>query len=573
MKVTLFDNTLRRWLIFQNPVHIIRADNVQDVNEALQETETAVNKSNIYAAGFIAYEAAPAFDPSLTVHAQPYIPLLLFGLFEEPVISENPFTGVIGDTIVTDPAASISRDEYVKRIAVIKSHIRNGYTYQVNYTFPILAAFRGDPLALFLKLYRSQKGDYAAFIEFADYAICSASPELFFILQGDKLVSRPMKGTARRGNTLGEDRMYIDELQRSEKNRAENVMIVDMIRNDMGRIAKTGTVKVPKLFQIEQYPAVLQMTSTVECETTASITEIMTALFPCASITGAPKVKTMEIITQLENRPRGIYTGTIGYITPGRRACFNVAIRSAVVNKAAATLEFGVGSGIVWDSQAEAEYDECLLKANILNQKVVEFRLLESILWEPETGYFLLDRHLQRLADSARYFGYRVDVTCIRTRLEQLAANLTKKSKIRVLVDEQGRCEIEYIELPVGYKQNLRVCLASHTVNTDDPFLHHKTTRREVYDEILQNHTGYDDVILVNHKGEITESCYTNVVVRQEDRLVTPPVSCGLLAGTFRAELLAGGEIMEKIITVDELHRTQEIYLINSVRKWVRVHL
>ncbi len=573
LKIILYDKNFSKWKLFQNPLNIIKTNSYKKITSCLQYLENQVNTNNLYAVGYLAYEAAPGFDRAVKVRSKPEIPLLQFGLFREPEIIDLPDMDPGGSYNFTEWSASETREHYQKSITKIKSHIQNGNTYQVNYTFRLNSKFTGSARTLFANLVHSQKGDYPVFLEDDNFIFCSVSPELFFELQGDRLVSRPMKGTEKRGKTLIEDEERETMLLQSPKNRAENVMIVDMIRNDMGRIAEFNTVKVSKLFEIEKYPTVLQMTSTITCETKASITGIFAALFPCASITGAPKVKTMQIISQLENRPRGIYTGAIGYFAPERKACFNVAIRTLVIDKNTGAAEYGVGGGVVWDSSFENEYSECLLKAEILNFKHRDFKLLESMLWEPGTGIFILDDHLQRLTESALYFGYPLSIKTVRQKLHKLTKQLTRVVKIRLLVDELGGITLEKHDLPGDCKQNINISLASKPVDTEDPFLYHKTTRRDVYDNMLNTRPGYDDVILYNKNGEITESCFANIVVRINGTLNTPPVKCGLLPGAFRGELLKQGHIREKIITIDDLKSAGEVYLVNSVRKWVRVEL
>ena len=340
---------------------------------------------------------------------QPDLPLLWLGLFHAPEVwSDLPDTALAHTLGPWEPA--IDRATYRQAIAAIKEQIAAGYTYQINYTFPLGAAFKGEPWPLFVQLALAQRGRYAAYVDTGRHVVCSASPELFFQKADGVLTSRPMKGTAPRGRTVAEDEAQRAWLFASEKNRAENVMIVDMIRNDMGRVAEVGSVRVPVLFEVERYPTVLQMTSTVTSRTNVSVADVFKALFPCASITGAPKVSAMGIIADLEPAARGVYTGAIGYLAPGGRAQFNVAIRTVVVDRQTGRATYGVGSGVVWDSDADEEYDECLLKARVLAAERPDFELLETMLWRPETGVFLLDRHLERLADSAEYFGIAVDL-------------------------------------------------------------------------------------------------------------------------------------------------------------------
>src|SRR6266566_5867586 len=356
-----------QWLLFSNPVTVIQTHELDNVIDCLKAVE-AHTKKGLYAAGFISYEAARAMDPALQTHAPGALPLAWFGIYDgcDPIDlpGADPAQYRLGEWV-----PSIPRDDYDAAIARIKHHIRNGDTYQVNYTLRLRNTFSGDPWQLFLTLHKAQRSDYCAYLNLDRFHICSVSPELFFSLDEGKLTCKPMKGTVKRGYTTVEDKEREQWLFSSQKNRAENVMIVDMIRNDMGSIATTGSVRVEGLFSIEKYPTVLQMTSTVTSRVSAPISEILRKMFPCASITGAPKVKTMEIIKNLEPDPRGIYTGSIGYIAPGGRTQFNVAIRTVAIDLEKNAAEYGVGGGIVWDSKATEEYDECQAKAAVLFQK------------------------------------------------------------------------------------------------------------------------------------------------------------------------------------------------------------
>jgi para-aminobenzoate synthetase/4-amino-4-deoxychorismate lyase len=399
--------------------------------------------------------------------------------------------------------------------------------------------------------------------------ICSASPELFYRREGDTVTARPMKGTAARGLTTTADRAQAEWLHQSEKNRAENVMIVDMIRNDLGRVATTGSVRVPELFAIERYPTLLQMTSTVTAETGAGLAELMAAVFPCASITGAPKVWTMRLLRTLEPEPRGVYTGAIGFLCPDGRSQFNVAIRTVVLDRRTETAAYGVGSGIVWDSEPAAEYAECLLKARVLDVPAAraDFSLLESLRWTPEDGYWLLDRHISRLLDSAEYFNIPADEPTIREALQAAGQNLAAPAKVRLLVGQDGRPSVETAPLSAGAGPSpLRLGVASEPVWSGDRWLYHKTTERDAYERALAGRPDCDDVVLVNERGEVTETSRANLVVELNGRRYTPPVSCGLLAGTARQKLLERGEIAARILSVDDLRQAQRVWTLNSVR-------
>ena len=349
------------WLHFADPARIVVAESPSAVRPALAEVERLTRDLGLHAVGFLTYEAGLAFDLA-TRPQDGSTPLGWFGLFEPKGVRAMGRPTREGDYQLGPLGPSIERKEFERAFDVIKGHLAAGDTYQVNYTFKMAGEFAGDPRALFADLIEAQRGRHCAYIRIGEWAICSASPELFFELDGLSIRARPMKGTARRGLTAVDDRGRRDELHESAKERAENVMIVDMIRNDLGRIADVGSIEVPELFSVEQYPNVWQMTSLVTARSLASLEEMFAALHPSASVTGAPKVRTMAILSELESAPRGVYTGAIGHIPPDGNASFNVAIRTAVVDIAAGRVEFGVGSGIVWDSDAAAEYEECLLK-------------------------------------------------------------------------------------------------------------------------------------------------------------------------------------------------------------------
>lgn len=564
----IHDPESRCWMHFTRPRAVLRAGALSDVMPLLAEVQRCTAQEGLYAAGWIGYEAAPAFDPALRTRAPSAFPLACFGIFGPPaILTALPAAGRPCGNPAWHP--SVSRDEYGDAIARIKGHIAAGDTYQVNYTLRQWSAFGEDPWPFFLRTCADAR--YGAFVEAGPFSICSASPELFFSLRGERIFSKPMKGTENRGKTTAEDRENSRRLYHSEKNRAENVMIVDMIRNDLGRIAHYGSVRVPSLFDIETYPTVLQMTSTVEARTTASLPEILQALFPCASITGAPKAKTMEIIAAIETAPRNIYTGTIGFFGPARRALFNVAIRTTLIDQEASTAEYGVGGGIVWDSTTAGEYAECLTKARIILDPASPspFDLLETLLWTAEGGFFLLSRHLERLRDSALYFDYPYDEPSIREKLSAVVAPASPGPlRIRLLLSGNGAVECQAAPLDPPSGRPVRLGIAKEAVRSQDPFLFHKTTRRGLYETALARRPDADDVLLYNERGEVTESCIANVVVLMDGRLLTPPLHCGLLNGTYRAELLENGEISEGIVGLSELNKAEKIFLVNSVRKW-----
>jgi para-aminobenzoate synthetase/4-amino-4-deoxychorismate lyase len=351
-------------------------------------------------------------------------------------------------------------------------------------------------------------------------------------------------------------------------------MIVDMVRNDLGRIAKTGSVNVPELFNTERYPTLWQMTSTVTAKTSASLTDIFGALFPSASITGAPKVGTMKIISELEATPRNIYTGSIGYISPGRKAEFNVAIRTALMEREAHTAEYGVGGGIVWDSTSTDEYAEAILKARVLTEQPAKFSLLETILWTPKEGFFLREKHIERILDSADYFDYPISREQIEKHLDQLSSGFNAPQRVRLLLDSSGALHSQSLpEPPASASRAYKAILAKQPIDSDNVFLFHKTTKRDFYESVRKDAPDYDDVLLYNEAGELTEFTIGNLVVELEGKYFTPPLSCGLLAGTFRAHLLETGRVAERTIRVEDLKVCTQIFMVNSVRKWQLVEM
>lgn len=558
-----------RWLYFSDPHKIICAEKPADVIPALLDVERLVNLNDWHAAGFISYEAAFAFDSALPTKPTGGFPYLWFGLYPEPRVIHLPNPNQPKEVLNWYP--TVDREDYHAAISKIREYIADGKTYQVNFTMRLQADFNSSPWNLFLHLIQGQN-DYAAYIDMGSYVICSASPELFFQVDGENITCRPMKGTATRGRTALEDQGQAEWLRNSEKNRAENVMIVDMIRNDLGRIAKTGSVQVAELFCVERYPTLLQMTSTTTARTSASLTQIFQALFPSASITGAPKVSTMKIIHELEAAPRKIYTGTIGYVSPQRKARFNVAIRTALIDREIRTAEYGVGGGIVWDSNSPDEYAEALLKAQILSDSQPEFSLLETMLWTPDEGYYLYKKHMDRLLDSAKYFDFDISGIKIQEQLEEAASNFHSPQRVRLLVDRNGNVKTESAVF-LSKETLIPVHLANRPVNSENTFLFHKTTQREVYENARADLSDYDDVLLYNERGEVTEFTIGNLVLELDGQLVTPPIECGLLAGTFRAYLLETNQVIEKIVPIQRLKDCTKYYRINSIRRWETVHI
>ena len=562
------------------PAGVLEARRPDEVPGVLAAAEQAAAR-NLWVAGFVAYDAAPGLDPAL--HVRPHrpddaldeLPLAWFAMFEghEETVLPQPPTGQASPAAAWVPG--MSRAEYDEAIDRIHEHIAAGDTYQVNFTLALRAQVEGDARGLYRDLAFAQRGAYAAFLDTGRFRVLSASPELFFRIDGDRITSRPMKGTAPRGRWLAEDEAIRARLQGSVKERAENAMIVDLLRNDLGRVARSGSVTWSDVFAVERYATVWQLTSTVEASLRpdTSITDVFRALFPCGSVTGAPKVSTMGIIAALERDARGLYCGTVGYVAPpgaeGPRARFNVAIRTVVQDTTTGAAVYGVGGGITWDSRAAAEYDETVAKAQVLTARRPPVRLLETLCHEPDTGYRRLEEHLARLRASASYLGMHLDLRAVRDALDREAARFpTKAARVRLVVDARGH--VDAGSAPMSETPSpIRLAIdRAHPVDPADPTLFHKTTARERYEDSAERFPDVDDVVLVNTAGRVTETTRANLAVRIDGLWVTPPLEDGLLPGCERAALLADGTLRERSITLEELEGAEEIAFLNSVRGW-----
>jgi para-aminobenzoate synthetase/4-amino-4-deoxychorismate lyase len=464
----------------------------------------------------------------------------------------------------------------------IHRSVAAGAFYQINYTGPVLGDFSGDPHILFERLHRAQPSGYSAFINTGVEHILSVSPELFFDWRDGQLLTRPMKGTAPRGNTRAEDEANVIALKHSAKERAENVMIVDLLRNDVSRIARPRSVTVQRLFDVLTLPTVLQMTSDVLARTRegTTLSDVFGALFPCGSVTGAPKVQAMQTIKSLESTPRGVYCGAIGVVRPGGHATFNVAIRTVTLRGSQATC--GIGSGITADATADAEWQEWQTKRGFLTRASQAFNLLETL--RLEHGQFhLLDLHLARLKRAADHFGYRFDEDTICSALTRLQEVMSLKEsapnsnsgpwRVRLQLDAQGQAHTEAFKLismpaPVGISLAATYFEASHS-----EFTRFKTTHRAHYDAVAPSDPAVFDTLLYNARGELTEFTRGNVAVLLNGHWLTPPLHCGLLDGVGRALYLTEGRLREAVVTLDDLPRAQGLAFINSLRGWVEARL
>jgi para-aminobenzoate synthetase/4-amino-4-deoxychorismate lyase len=556
MQCFIRDQANTGWEFFDNPLAVLIATKAEEVRSVLDQVETATQQG-YQCVGYVAYEAASALDTSLTVHPSTQ-PLAVFGIFTScqrltTLPSNKP------SAVWLRPVMSC--EQYTSKIQAIKTLLAHGESYQVNLTHTLQGTYEGEPLDLFATLYDAQPTAYAAFLQLNDLAIASVSPELFFCLDGDQITTQPMKGTAPRAVNAEEDLANKHALESSEKDRSENIMIVDMIRNDLGRICQPGTITADNLFAIESLPTVWQQTSSVSGKTEARFSDILSTLFPCASITGAPKKRTMEIINALEDDARGVYTGCIGVLKPDRSMRFSVAIRTLVLDTDTRSASYGIGGGIVWDSAPLSEWQESLDKSKLLNG--VSPMLLETMKYDPRDGVVLLDRHINRLIDAANTHAYPLNPTQAKELVQRFSA--TEKRKLRLLADRSGRLSLESNDFP-PIKTVFRLGLADAPIQREDFRLRTKTTQRTLYDQNRGARLDIDDVILFNEDNEITETTIFNLYLKIQGVLYTPALPSGLLPGVYREHLLALGAAKERVLSVQDLSKAEGLYVSNAVR-------
>lgn len=570
-------------LLFTAPQAVLQAHDAAGVRAALAQLEAA-RSQGLWAAGYLAYEAGLAFEERL-VHRLPPAsdtPLLWLGLYAPPQrLSAAETSQLLAQAAgsatgrARDIVPSLTPAQYAAAFDRVKALIAAGDTYQVNLTFQADFRLEGDPVALYVDLVRQQPVAYGALLNTGAHWILSRSPELFVASRGTTLSARPMKGTLKRGRTIAEDAIGRAALASDEKNRAENLMITDLLRNDLGRIAEIGSVKVTDLFTVETYRTLHTMTSgiTATRRPGVSTTALLENLFPCGSITGAPKLRAMEIIDELETRPRGVYTGSIGYFAPNGDLTLNVAIRTAVIDRDGRG-SIGIGGGVVADSTAGDEYREALLKMAFFTDPADPVTLIETLLWTPADGYSLLQRHLERLAASAAYFALPCDLAAITALLKGQA--FTAPMRVRLTLSADGP-QLTATPLPPN-PERFRFMIAEERLDSQSLWLAHKTTNRAFYDAPRQRaHAahGVDEVVFLNERGELTEGSITNLFVERAGLLLTPPLASGLLPGTLRAELLATGRAVEQVLTLADLTSAEAVWLGNSVRgllpaQWVQ---
>ena len=589
-------------LLFSDPVEVVTLTSLTGLAAFFSSLEEKLDKG-FFLAGWLTYEAGYGFEDCLAnpPHTLPPSPLGWFGIYTQPEFFsarevDNLFAeaSLLSAPKLDDLSFNLSESEYERKIESIREQIAAGNVYQVNFTGRYRFTLNGAAPSLFAALRGTQPSSYTALLNSRERTILSISPELFFRRSGSRIETMPMKGTAPRGCTTEEDNRLKEGLGRCQKNRAENLMIVDLLRNDLGRICKPGSVEARELFATESWPTLHQLVSTVrgELQPDVALYDLFRALYPSGSITGAPKINAMKLIQSLEAEPRGIYTGTIGYCTPERDMVFSVAIRT--IELAGNQGVYGSGGGIVWDSNPAEEYRECQLKAKILGQGAAkkEFGLFESMLWNG--SYLWLEEHLQRLAASATTLGFPCDLSIATRMLLNLEKELRRsgngnsacnsvkpcgmpltgehapRCKVKLTLSRQGSFTLSHEPIEVqGSAARLRLCMAAHRTDSANPLLCHKTTDRELYDSTLAlaRRNGFDEVLFLNERAEVTEGAISTLFIRQGRQLFTPPLRSGLLNGIFRRYILATRPFTtEKPLTLHDLQTADTIFIANSVR-------
>lgn len=558
--------------LYRAPSEIVVARRLEDVLPALARIEQLAHEGH-HLAGMLGYEAGLALEPRLT-------PLLPSRTGEEPLLWFGAFPG-----FETIPAAAmeawlrqrtgrapasigplepqISPAAYHAAFDRMHAAIEAGDIYQANLTFPLEGSWKGDPLALYAALRPNAGAGYGGIIHDGTRWLLSFSPELLFALSDGSITVRPMKGTRPRASDPARDDMLRNMLSASAKDRAENLMIVDLMRNDLSRVAKPGSVRVEQAFAIETYPTVHQMVSTVRAQLAPgrNAMDVLRVLFPCGSVTGAPKIRAMELIAQVERDPRGAYCGSIGWIDPSGDAAFNVAIRTLRLTGDAARgrAVLGIGSAIVADSQALPEWRECLVKGGFVRQSghgaAARFDLIETMRFTPDEGIPLLELHLERLRTSAQELGFAFDRHALRNAIQALCFDADRPSRLRLVAARSGAYSLELTALPPELPDPLTCAVLPLPVDEGDWRLRHKSTDRSFYEagRAAAQAAGAQEALFLRDDGLVTEGCFTNVFVERGGMLLTPPAPLGLLPGVLRRSLLDEGRAVEAELTLDDL--------------------
>ncbi|MDQ7031160.1 MAG: aminodeoxychorismate synthase component I [Desulfonauticus sp.] len=557
------------YLFFNDPIDILIFNPTKSINNFFDQLEKVLSQG-FWLAGFFSYEFGYFLNPKLKFLCplRPTFPLVFLGIFKQPqILVHNDITTSYNNSkpIFQNLKLNLTQQAYEAKIKQIKNYITCGETYQVNFTLKYFFETNAEPVSIYLELRKKQKVSLGGVLKTPEFSIISLSPELFFHIKDQKIYTKPMKGTAPRGINHAHDQEIAHRLANDPKNKAENVMIVDLLRNDLGKICKPGTILVPKLFEVEKYETIHQMTSTITGKLkTLELKQLFEALFPCGSITGAPKIRTMEIIAELENNHRGVYTGAFGFISPQKEMLFNVAIRTLLLQ--GETGEFGIGSGIVWDSDPQEEFKECLLKAKFLTSPPINFSLVETMKFTPQEGIKLLPLHLKRLTNSAKYFDFPFNKTYTKKILAQNLTRLNNQAKIRLLLSKKGTLKIEIYEFKK--LKDVTIGLAKKNFHPPKQFRHHKTTYRPWFAPWQKRASvnNFFDVIFYDENKRLLEGCITNIFLKIKGKLYTPPLYLEILPGVLRESLLKSKQVIEHELTVQDLYLAENIYIGNAVQ-------
>lgn len=591
--------------LFLAPVALISCHNLDAVPDSFRKLESFLGRG-YWAAGFFSYELGYAFEDFKAKNRFGF-PLIWIGIFKQPLIFDHrrgQFLNKKAEPFFShkvNPASGYCLKDikfnktpigYTRDIKRIKDNIAKGFTYQVNYTLKCKFKFHGSRLSLYNNLRNNQPVAYSAFIKDRQFSILSFSPELFFRKEGRIITTRPMKGTISRGKNKRQDQEQVSRLRGSPKDKSENIMIVDLLRNDLGRISEVDSVRATELYSIEKYKTLFQMTSTVRArlKSELSLYGLFKSIFPSGSVTGAPKIRTMGIIRQLEREERGVYTGAIGFFKPNRDAVFNVAIRTLILEGKSG--QMGIGSGIVYDSKPLKEHKECRLKAmffELLGKRSLQvssgrgkekYELIETMKWSKKTGFSLLAYHLDRLRASAEYFNFSFNEKEIKAKLCRINKRLNKQFsyRLRLLLNREGRINLGYQrikEIQEGFIPE--ISFSRQRMYSKNVFLYHKTTNRAIYEKQynMARKNGLWDVIFENEKGEVTEGAISNIFIRKGRMYYTPPVRCGLLSGVYRQYFIKKNSrlVKEKVLRRKDLIKAEAIFLTNALRGMMRVRL
>lgn len=561
--------------LFTSPIASIICHSHEEIQASFRAI-TKYQAEGKYVAGYIAYDSGLNLDKDIPSRHNPEVPLLYMFVYDNVEIldqSQAWFSDWDALDCLSEPYLNISETQYIENVNRIKEYIGAGDVYQVNYTCKLLFKNNGSASGLFARLREAHPVCHSAFINAGDFQVISISPELFLRKSRDSILTRPMKGTSPRGRSCLDDEAQATALHFSPKNRAENVMILDLMRNDIGRICEYGSVAASDIFNVEKYRSLFQMTSQAQgtLRNDVTLSDILNSTFPPGSITGAPKSRALEIIDELENDSRGVYCGSIGMFMPSGDFVLNVAIRTIV--QCGNECELGVGSGIVADSDPAHELQETMLKGNFLQLEPYSFQLLETLLFDPQNGFAYLEAHLERIQASADYFGYSFDLETTQQTLVQAVDNRKGPHRVRLLISKTGVITIECSPIELVHDKPIRLLLSDRATDPSEIYLYHKTTNRAAYDSDLActREQGFFDVLYANTNGELTECSITNICIKVNGIWYTPPIDCGLLPGIWRRGMIENQGVVEKILTPGDLPQAESVIIGNSVRGTIAV--